>query len=108
MDELQYVNIGDLVKEKGLHSGWNEEWQSYDVDEDQLLDELEPVVGGTKMGGVLLDWHVNEIFPERWIDLVVVLRCDHTKLWQRLEQRYGSFLAACWSPTFPPHRVNNS
>lgn len=85
--QLKYTNIGDIVKEKSLHSGWNEEWQSYDVDEDKLLDELEPIAGGSKEGGVLLDWHVNEIFPERWIDLVVILRCDHTKLWQRLEQR---------------------
>ena len=30
------LNIGDLVKEKGLHTGWNEEWQSYDVDEDKV------------------------------------------------------------------------
>ena len=27
------------------------------------------------------------MFPERWIDLVIVLRCDHTKLWERLEKR---------------------
>ena len=38
-------------------------------------------------GGVILDWHTCEVFPERWADLVVVLRCDHTKLWERLEKR---------------------
>lgn len=27
------------------------------------------------------------MFPERWIDLVVVLRCDHSLLWKRLEKR---------------------
>jgi len=48
------------------------------------LDELEPLVGE---GGVILDWHTCEIFPERWPDLVVVLRCDHSLLWDRLEKR---------------------
>ena len=52
----------------------------------QLLDELEPVASE---GGLILDWHTCDVFPERWIDLVIVLRCDHTKLWERLEKRYG-------------------
>ncbi len=51
---------------------------------EQLLDELEPIVAE---GGIVLDWHTCEAFPERWADLVVVLRCDHTKLWERLEKR---------------------
>ncbi|KAK7463731.1 factor activating pos9 [Stygiomarasmius scandens] len=81
---LRHINVGDWVKEKGLYEDFDEEWQSYTVDEDKLLDELEPVVAE---GGVILDWHTCEIFPERWPDLVVVLRCDHTMLWERLEKR---------------------
>ena len=50
-----------------------------------MLDELEPLVAP---GGVVLDWHTCGIFPERWVDLVIVLRCDHTLLWERLEKRY--------------------
>ncbi|KAI0031324.1 P-loop containing nucleoside triphosphate hydrolase protein [Vararia minispora EC-137] len=81
---LQHINVGEFVKEHALHEGFDEEWQSYTVDEDKLLDELELVANA---GGVILDWHTCEMFPERWIDLVVVLRCDHTKLWDRLERR---------------------
>jgi len=80
----KHVNVGELVKDKALHEGWNEEWDSYDVDEDRLLDELELEVAP---GGRIIDWHSCEIFPERWIDLVIVMRCDHTKLWERLEKR---------------------
>lgn len=102
---LRHINVGDLVKEKGLHNGYDEEWQSYNVDDDkvrivfktlnshngdvllfQVLDELETLVAD---GGVILDWHTCDIYPERWADLVVVLRCDHTLLWDRLEKRYG-------------------
>ncbi|ETW75806.1 hypothetical protein HETIRDRAFT_430314 [Heterobasidion irregulare TC 32-1] len=81
---LRHVNVGELVKDKDLHEGYDEEWQSYTVDEDKLLDELEPLASE---GGIILDWHTCDIFPERWADLVVVLRCDHTKLWERLEKR---------------------
>lgn len=32
----EHVNVGDFVKDKACHSGWNEEWQSWDVDEDKV------------------------------------------------------------------------
>lgn len=53
--------------------------------ETKLVDELEPLASA---GGIILDWHTCELFPERWADLVVVLRCDHTRLWERLEKRF--------------------
>lgn len=33
---LRHINVGDLVKEKGLHNGYDEEWQSYNVDDDKV------------------------------------------------------------------------
>ncbi|KAI0778067.1 P-loop containing nucleoside triphosphate hydrolase protein [Trametes elegans] len=81
---LKHINVGDLVKEKALHETYDDEWQTYTVDEDKLLDELEPLASE---GGIILDWHTCDLFPERWADLVVVLRCNHTKLWDRLEKR---------------------
>ena len=106
---FRHINVGEWVKERLLHDGYDEEWQSYIVDEDkvcfipdlrlphfdlrspfQLLDELEPLVC---QGGIILDWHTCEVFPERWADLVVVLRCDHTQLWERLEKRSGHQLS---------------
>ncbi|KAF8605037.1 hypothetical protein BDV93DRAFT_521920 [Ceratobasidium sp. AG-I] len=50
----------------------------------QVIDEIESM---TVEGGLVLDWHTCDAFPERWVDLVVVLRCDHTVLWNRLESR---------------------
>lgn len=51
-----------------------------------MIDELEPLI---EEGGLILDWHTCDAFPERWVDLVVVLRCKHTLLWERLEKRWG-------------------
>lgn len=36
---------------------------------------------------MILDWHACDIFPERWVDLVLVLRCDTTILYDRLTAR---------------------
>ncbi|KAH9984487.1 P-loop containing nucleoside triphosphate hydrolase protein [Russula vinacea] len=82
---LRHINVSELIKEKMLHDGFDEEWQTYIVDEDKVVDELEPLVSAG--GGLILDWHTCDAFPERWIDLVVVLQCNHTRLWERLEAR---------------------
>jgi len=85
---LRHINVGDLIKEKSLHDGWDEEWQSWDVNEDKVLDELERIMEERLDGeGLILDWHTCDAYPERWPDLVVVLRCDHTLLWERLDKR---------------------
>jgi adenylate kinase len=40
-----------------------------------------------KQGGCIIDWHACDLFPESWIDLVVVLRANNTILYDRLEAR---------------------
>lgn len=37
---LKHINVGDLVKEKGLYEQYDEEWQSYTVDEDRVRARL--------------------------------------------------------------------
>ena len=41
---LKHLNIGEIVKQHGFHERWDEEWQSFTLDEDRLLDYLEEVV----------------------------------------------------------------
>ena len=33
---LTHINVSDWVKEKSLHEGFDQEWQSYTVDEDKV------------------------------------------------------------------------
>ena len=40
-------------------------------------------------GGVIVDFHTVDFFPERFFDLVIVLRTDNTVLYDRLAARYG-------------------
>ncbi|TNN27937.1 Adenylate kinase isoenzyme 6 [Liparis tanakae] len=105
---LTYVNIGDLAKEGNqpplagasvtppfrfeavkadacqLYDGYDEEYQCPILDEDAVVDELDE-----KMidGGVIVDYHGCDLFPERWFHIVFVLRTDNTQLYTRLESR---------------------
>ncbi|KAI0123510.1 AAA domain-containing protein [Xylariales sp. AK1849] len=81
---LRHVSVNQVVKDKGCHEGWDEEYQSWVVDEDKLLDAMEDEA---QAGGCIIDWHACDLFPERWVDLVVVLRTDSTVLYDRLKER---------------------
>ena len=56
----------------------------FDSNHHQLLDYLEPLMSD---GGIVLEHHTVDFFPERWFDLVLVLRCDNTILYDRLASR---------------------
>ncbi|KAK9828514.1 hypothetical protein WJX72_000496 [[Myrmecia] bisecta] len=81
---LRHVNVGELVKSQELHSGWDDEFGCYVIDEDKVCDALETLVA---QGGFVVDYHGCDFFPERWFDLVIVLQTDNTLLYERLEKR---------------------
>ena len=111
-DGYRYVEVGAIVKEHGLHEGRDEvrrPWRARDsrrrrrppphaalarrraqeldtliLDEDAMLDHLEPIVAA---GGCVIDYHSCGLFPERWIQLVVVLRASTEALHDRLTRR---------------------
>ena len=84
----RHVMVGDVVKAKGLHAGVGAHGALMidEASEDKIVDELESDMAG---GGVLLEHHSVDFFPERWFDLVIVLRTDNTVLFDRLTKRCG-------------------
>jgi len=81
---MNYVDVGALIKHKNLHQGRDEEFDAFILDEDKVCDELEDVMA---KGNNIVDFHSCDFFPERWFDLVVVLKTDNTILFARLEKR---------------------
>ncbi|KAI4135413.1 MAG: hypothetical protein LQ347_000706 [Umbilicaria vellea] len=81
---LNHLSINKIVIERACHHGWDNEFKSWMVDEDKLLDSIEDEV---KAGGYIIDWHACDLFPKSWIDLVVVLRTESTQLYDRLKAR---------------------
>ena len=50
-----------------------------------MIDELDPLMSGKT--GVIIDYHQTDFFPERWFDVVFVLRTETAILYERLEKR---------------------
>ncbi|KAK3735370.1 hypothetical protein QZH41_008701 [Actinostola sp. cb2023] len=81
---LNYINVGEFAKENDLYEGWDNDLECHVLDEDKVIDEMEDVMTD---GGNIVDYHGCELFPERWFDIVFVLRTDNTALYDRLQQR---------------------
>lgn len=62
----------------------DEEFDTYILDDDKLIDTMEPMV---ESGGCVVDFHTCDVFPERWFDLVLVLRANTDVLFDRLTER---------------------
>ena len=82
--DFKNINIGKLVNEKKLYKNWNKEFDVPEFDDDMVNDELEPFLNE---GGVILDFHSSSFLPESAINLVVLLRCNNTELYDRLAAR---------------------
>ncbi|SGZ55292.1 CIC11C00000005102 [Sungouiella intermedia] len=80
----KHYNVSDLAKERKCLESYDDNLDTYVVDEDKLLDSLEEDL---REGGAIVDWHCCDIFPERLIDLVVVLKTENSKLYDRLKKR---------------------
>jgi adenylate kinase len=75
-----------LIKQHKCYEGRDEELDTNILDEDKLLDLLE-VTLDEEDNGIVADFHSCEIFPERWFDLVLVLRSNTEVLYDRLTKR---------------------
>jgi adenylate kinase len=86
---MQHINIADLIQQHQCYDGRDEELESYYLDEDKLLDIMETMMetAAEKGIGIIADYHSAELFPERWFDLVLVLRTSTTILFDRLTKR---------------------
>lgn len=86
---LKHVNTGELIKEHKCYEGRDEDLDTNVLDEDKLLDQMEGLLdkAAEQNEGVVVDFHMPLIFPERWFDLVLVLRTKTELLFDRLTTR---------------------
>jgi len=81
---LTFLNVGVIAKENDFHDGYDDERQCHILDEDRVVDELDPQL---IQGGCILDHHSCDYWPQRWFDLVLVLRANTDVLFDRLKLR---------------------
>lgn len=81
---LKHINVGDIAKQNDCYESHDDAFDTNILDDDKILDILEPIMAE---GGCIVDFHSVELFPERWFDLVLVLRANTDVLFDRLVAR---------------------
>ena len=78
-----------MIKQHKCYEGRDEELDTNILDEDKLLDAMEIIFdkAAEDNQGIVADFHACELFPERWFDLVLVLRSSTDVLFDRLTKR---------------------
>ena len=73
-----------MINEGHLYTEWNSEFNVPIFDENMVSKEIEPFIND---GGAIIDFHSPGFIPDEWVDLVVLLRCNNTILYDRLKAR---------------------
>ncbi|GMT13396.1 hypothetical protein PFISCL1PPCAC_4693, partial [Pristionchus fissidentatus] len=80
------IECSKEIREHGLSSEFDERLETHVFDEDKLLDHMEERMD-SESGGAVVDFHGCDFFPQRWFDIVIVLRCNNTVLYDRMAAR---------------------
>lgn len=105
-NKYKWHNVSQVAKDNDCVAEYDEEFECPVLNEDkvgdtdmslyscryvlltpspfQLLDLLEPEMA---KGGNIVEYHGCDFFPERWFQLVFVIQCDNTILYDRLKKR---------------------
>jgi len=81
---LEWLDISQIAKDNKCLEGYDSTYGSHILNEERLLDEIEDQMDE---GGKIVDYHGCDFFPQRWFDIVFVLRTDNTALYDRLKNR---------------------
>ncbi len=77
-----HIDLSSFVIERGLYTEYDEEAESYVIDEERVIEELRKVIEEEEL--VVVDSHYGEIVPEDHVILAIVLRMDPAELRNRL------------------------
>lgn len=86
---FKHIEVGELVKRHNCYDGFDDTLDTHILDEDKLLDLMETEFSqcSDENTGIVADYHCCELFPERWFDLILVLRAKTDVLYDRLTAR---------------------
>lgn len=82
--QYKHYNISEIVKKHKQYDEYDKEQDTYVINTNKLHKYTKKHL---QNGGCIIDHHSPEQFSKKYINLVIVLRCDTKTLYDRLQQR---------------------
>ena len=79
-----HIELSKTILNNKLFDEWDFEMNCSVFNEDMVLDFLEPIMAH---GGIIIDFHGADFFPERFFNFVFILRTENKILYSRLKER---------------------
>lgn len=90
LTDYKFFDLSEYAMDHKFNSDYDEELDTYEIDEDKLVEKLEPELEQSENN--IIEYIHGDIIDPDLVDLVFVCRTDITKLYYRLEGRlYNEF-----------------
>ena len=83
--DLKYIDVNKLIKEEKLYDEYDKKEKEYVVDERKLSKFLVEVIKIEKR--LVIDSHLSHYINKKYVDLVIVTKCELKELDKRLKKR---------------------
>ncbi len=108
--QLRHINVGDWVKEHQLHTGWDDEYQCYILDEDKVRSASPTAHHQRHAASRRLQQPTSPSYPAATLPLPVLassvcLRCAMP--WRTTCQRVGTWWTIIRATSFPRGSYGN-
>ncbi len=82
----KYIDVNKIIKEKKLAEGYDEELDSYIVNEDKLVKVIKDLIEKSRKK-LVIDSHLSHYLPKKYVELCIITKCDLKELKIRLKKR---------------------
>jgi adenylate kinase len=90
---LRYITVSNIIKDHKLSTGYDKNRNCMIVDEKKLvlilIDKIRYYrsLKKSKYRGIVIDSHLSQYLPNKFVDVCIVTKCSLTELKTRLEKR---------------------
>jgi len=84
------ISLSEFAVKNNLILSFDSKRDTYVIDEDKIVPEIINLIEKSRNQGIstlIIEGHLTDIIPEKYIDLVIVFRCDPDILYKRLKLR---------------------
>ena len=85
--DYNYIDLNKIIDENKLKEKYDRKRKTWEVDVSKLKKVLIKMINNFSGKGIIIDGHLSHYLPRKYVDKVVIMKCELKKLKKRLEKR---------------------